>query len=228
MNIIVTGASRGIGFELVKLFLENQNHRVIAISRNITSLVPLNKESQFRCISMDLTETDGIPGLNSTIASFFDGKVHILINNAGSLINKHFDQLTSEDFDQMFSVNVKGVFMLVKNILPFFHNPSHIVNIGSMGGVQGTQKFPGLSLYAASKGALSVLSECMAAEFKPLGIAVNALAPGAVETQMLTEAFPGYKAPVTASEMAQWIAHFALNGHKFFNGKIIPVSLSTP
>ena len=105
---------------------------------------------------------------------------------------------------------------------------SHIVNIGSMGGFQGSAKFKGLSLYSAAKGAVAVLTESMAEEFKERGIKVNALALGAVQTEMLASAFPGYKAPLTAGQMAEFIADFALNGHKYFNGKILPVSLSTP
>lgn len=97
-----------------------------------------------------------------------------------------------------------------------------------MGGVMGSVKFDGLSLYAATKGAVSILTESLAAEFAQQGVAVNALAFGAVDTDMLRTAFPNYKAPVTATEMGSFVADFALKGHKFFNGKVLPVSSSTP
>ena len=97
-----------------------------------------------------------------------------------------------------------------------------------MGGFQGSEKYKGLSYYSASKAALACLSECMAAEFLESGISVNCLALGAVQTEMFEEAFPGLKAPVTAKEMAKFIADFALNGNKFFNGKVIPVAFSDP
>ena len=97
-----------------------------------------------------------------------------------------------------------------------------------MGGFQGSSKFPGLSAYSASKAALGNLTECLAEEFKEMGIAVNALALGAVKTEMLEEAFPGYVPPVNAQEMAGFMANFATSGHHFFNGKILPVSVSTP
>ena len=97
-----------------------------------------------------------------------------------------------------------------------------------MGGFQGSSKFPGLSLYSASKGAVAVLTEAMAEEFKDEGISVNCLALGAVQTEMLEEAFPGYKAPLSADEMGKYIAGFALTGNRYFNGKILPVSVSTP
>ncbi len=97
-----------------------------------------------------------------------------------------------------------------------------------MGGVQGSEKFQGLSLYSASKAALAVFTECLAEELKTHNVKANALALGAVQTEMLSHAFPTYKAPLQASEMADYIADFALNGHQYYNGKILPVSLSTP
>jgi len=152
----------------------------------------------------------------------------VLINNAGLLINKPFYDLTPVDFDELFTINVKSAFLLVKQLLPRLDNRSHIVNIGSMGGVQGSVKFPGLSLYSASKGALAVLTECLAEELKATGIKVNCLALGSVDTEMLSKAFPGFTAPVDAPSMGAFIRDFALQGHRFFNGKIIPVSVSTP
>jgi len=85
-----------------------------------------------------------------------------------------------------------------------------------------------MSLYSASKGALAILTESLAEELKEQNIRVNALALGAVQTEMLEEAFPGYQAAVTAEEMADFITDFALKAHSYINGKIIPVSLSTP
>jgi NAD(P)-dependent dehydrogenase (short-subunit alcohol dehydrogenase family) len=97
-----------------------------------------------------------------------------------------------------------------------------------MGGFQGSAKFKGLSAYSSSKSALAGLTECLAEELKEKNIAVNCLAIGAVQTEMLNKAFPGYQAPLKANEMAAFISEFAVNGHKYFNGKIIPVSSSTP
>jgi NAD(P)-dependent dehydrogenase (short-subunit alcohol dehydrogenase family) len=124
--------------------------------------------------------------------------------------------------------NFIGPASVIRTVIPFMTNESHIVNISSMGGYQGSSKYPGLSYYSASKAALACLSECLAVEFTGSGIKVNCLALGAVQTEMLEEAFPGYKAPVTASEMAEYISWFALNGHKYFNGKIIPVAVNNP
>lgn len=234
MNIIITGASRGIGFELAKKFASDTSNKVFAIARNKEKLEKLyeeiksgNPEADIFIKDFDLNsgniQRDLIPFILKEVSS-----VNILINNAGLLINKSFSELTDSDFDNTFSVNVKSTFRLTRDLLPYFSANTHIVNISSMGGVQGSAKFPGLSLYSSSKGALGILTECLAEELKERNIKVNALALGAVQTEMLEEAFPDYKAPLSAVEMADFIHDFALNGHKYFNGKILPVSSSTP
>ena len=144
------------------------------------------------------------------------------------MINKSYNQLLSNDIDEMLNTNVKAPFLLIQKLVPFMKKGSHIVNIGSMGGFQGSAKFSGLSIYSASKAALAILTECLAEELKDLEIQVNCLALGATQTEMLRSAFPDYTAPLKAFEMARFIAEFALNGNKYFNGKILPVSISTP
>ncbi len=234
MNIIVTGASGGIGYEVVKKFSSEKQNRVLAVSRNKDKLIALKNEcleqspgTKMDFFAFDLVngdiQTDLVPAVMRTMK-----KVDILINNAGLLINKPFEEFTAEEFDGIFDTNVKSVFRLTQALLPYFSSPSHILNISSMGGFQGSAKFPGLSLYSASKGALAVLSECMAEEFKDRNIRSNCLALGAVQTEMLQQAFPGYTAPLKSVDMADFICDFAANGHRFFNGKVLPVALSTP
>ena len=154
--------------------------------------------------------------------------VDVLINNAGSLINKPFMEISSSEFEAVFKVNVFAVATLTRLMLPIMNPKGHVLNISSMGGVQGSAKFPGLSAYSSSKGALIILTELLAEEFKESGPSFNALALGAVQTEMLEEAFPGYQAPVTAAQMADHIINFAFNGNQFYNGKVLPVSSSTP
>jgi NAD(P)-dependent dehydrogenase (short-subunit alcohol dehydrogenase family) len=225
-DIIITGAGKGIGFELAKYFAGLNGYRVIGLSRNIDQLKTFQTKNLIS-VSVDLAAPDASNTIQELI-ELHNLKPSILINNAGLLINKPFVQLRPEDFDRLFATNVKAAFILTQQLMPHFRPNAHIVNIGSMGGFQGSAKFAGLSLYSASKGALSILSECLAEELKDTGIAVNCLALGAAQTEMLQQAFPGYKAPVTASEMASFIAEFAINGNRYFNGKILPVSLSTP
>ena len=228
MKILITGASKGIGYELCKIILKEGIHSVIGISRSLDSFnKPIFEKHNFTHLPLDLANTNFTDYLLPIIKDKF-GKIDIIINNAGLLINKPLHELTDEDFDAMFNVNVKSIFRLVRDLLPIINKKAHIINITSMGGFQGSSKFPGLSLYSSSKGALSILTECMAEELKEYEISVNALALGAVQTEMLNNAFPGYKAPLSAVEMAEFILGFAINGNKYFNGKILPVSISTP
>lgn len=226
--VLITGASRGIGAELVHYFLKNSELRIVAVSRSIKDYGDLLEEYHNRLMvyQADISLSSDVNRLADAISKL--GMVSYLINNAGLLINKPFKLFTDAEFQQMFGVNFFGPAMLIRELLPCLARPAHIVNITSMGGYQGSAKFPGLSVYSASKGALNILSECLAEEFKTDHIYVNALALGAVQTEMLEEAFPSYKAPVSAAEMASFIADFTLNGHRLINGKVLPVSLNTP
>ena len=224
-NVIITGSSRGIGFELVNLFNKN-NYNVIALSRNASSISKLNFNN-VSAFSTDLSDSRSINKAVKFINNKFSS-VDILINNAGKLINKPFVETTTQDFISVYSVNVFGLAELVKLLLPSFSDTSHIINISSIGGIAGSSKFPGLSAYSSSKAALNVLTEMLYEEFKTSGPVVNTLALGAVQTEMLEEAFPGYKALLSSAEMANYIYDFSIKGHKYYNGKILPVSISNP
>jgi NAD(P)-dependent dehydrogenase (short-subunit alcohol dehydrogenase family) len=224
-NVIITGSSRGIGFELVNLFSQN-NYNIIALSRNVSSISKLNLNN-VSTFSTDLSDSDSINKAVKFIKNKFSS-VDVLINNAGKLINKPFIETSFEDFKLVYSVNVFGLAELIRLMLPSFSNTSHIINISSIGGIAGSSKFPGLSAYSSSKAALNVLTEMLYEEFKTLGPVINTLALGAVQTEMLEEAFPGYKAPLSSVEMANYIYDFSIKGHKYFNGKILPVSISNP
>ncbi len=223
-NIIVTGTSRGIGYELALLFA-NAGHQVLAISRK-TPLALIEHEN-ITCLSVDLSEEDELQKVDSFISSTWK-KVDALVHNAGSLVCKPFETLTQTDFEEVYKVNVFGVANLTRVCLPYLQKGSHVVTISSMGGIQGSLKFAGLAAYSSSKGAVITLSELLAEEYKERGIAFNVLALGAVQTEMLEEAFPGYQAPITAPEMADYIYNFTLTGNKYFNGKVLQVSSTNP
>lgn len=224
-NIIITGTSRGIGFELVHLFA-NQGHNVLALSRNAQPVSNLHFDN-ITSFAFDLSKKEDYKKVEGFIKTEWK-QVDILINNAGALLNKPFAETTMDDFEYIYKTNVYGVAEMTRRVLPFTKKESHIVTISSMGGVQGSVKFPGLSAYSSSKGAVVTLTELLAEEYKETGPSFNVLALGAVQTEMLEEAFPGYQAPTTALEMAEYIANFALNGNKFYNGKLMQVSNSTP
>ncbi|AWX43868.1 L-xylulose reductase [Flagellimonas maritima] len=223
-NIIITGTSRGIGFELVKLFAE-EGHTILALSRNVSPVSNLNLIN-VQSISFDLANPKHFNEIDNVLEAW--ETVDILINNAGSLLNKPFLETEQEEFESVYKVNVFGVAELTKIVLPKMPKNGHVLTISSMGGVQGSAKFPGLSAYSSSKAAVITLTELWAEEFKETGPNFNVLALGAVQTEMLEEAFPGYQAPVTAVEMANYIKTFALTGHKLYNGKLLQVSNSTP
>ncbi|MDG1039805.1 MAG: SDR family NAD(P)-dependent oxidoreductase [Polaribacter sp.] len=224
-NIIITGTSRGIGFELAQLFA-NENHNVLAISRNIEAISKLN-HPKITSLAVDISDENDLKKVTEFVNSTWK-KVDVLIHNAGMLINKPFTELSSDDFIEVYKVNVFGVASLTKSMIPFLQKGSHVVTISSMGGIQGSLKFPGLAAYSSSKGAVITLSELLAEEYKEQQITFNVLALGAVQTEMLEEAFPDYEAPTSAIEMANYIFDFSLNGNKYYNGKVLQVSSTNP
>lgn len=224
-KIVVTGCSRGIGYELVRLLL-SEGHEVLALSRNTETLRKLEHE-KLSYQSFDITREADIKATVTWISDKWDG-IDALVNNAGTLLNKPFADTSFEDFEKVYAVNVFGLAALTRALIPSMKTDGHVVNISSMGGVQGSAKFPGLAAYSSSKGALITLSELLAEEYKETGPAFNVLALGAVQTEMLEAAFPGYQAPISAAEMAAYIKDFTLGGQRYYNGKVLQVSSSTP
>ncbi|MDJ0646396.1 MAG: SDR family NAD(P)-dependent oxidoreductase [Flavobacteriaceae bacterium] len=221
-KIVVTGASRGIGYELVKQLVA-AGHSVVALSRNIKPMESLSSEN----ISVDISLAEDLAKVEQYISNNWD-RVDAIIHNAGKLIHKPFAETSTQDYLEVFKVNVFAVAELTRLLMPYLKKGSHVVTVSSMGGIQGSLKFPGLAAYSSSKGAVITLTELLAEEYKEQGIQFNALALGAVQTEMLEQAFPGFEAPVTAKEMAAYIADFTLTGHQFYNGKVLQVSSSTP
>lgn len=224
-NIVITGTSRGIGFEMAKLYIA-QGHRVLALSRNPEPILALGLEG-LEAFAFDICQEKDIEKAAAFVSETWGGQLDVLINNAGALINKPFLETTTEDFLQVYQVNVFGVAALTKALIPFMKK-GHVVTVSSMGGVQGSSKFPGLAAYSSSKGAVITLTELWAEEFKQTGPSFNVLAIGAVRTEMLAAAFPGYEPPTTPAQMAAYIVAFSLNGHDLYNGKMLQVSNSTP
>jgi NAD(P)-dependent dehydrogenase (short-subunit alcohol dehydrogenase family) len=223
-NIIITGTSRGIGFELALQFA-NAGHQVLAISRKTPQ--ELIEHPNITCLSVDLAQETELFKIDNFLSATWK-KVDAVIHNAGALLLKPFENTSLQDFENIYKVNVFGVANLTQIALPYLQKGSHVVTISSMGGIQGSMKFAGLAAYSSSKGAVITLSELLAEEYKERGIAFNVLALGSVQTEMLAEAFPGYQAPITAAQMADYIYNFTLSGHRFYNGKVLQVSSTTP
>lgn len=223
-NIIITGTSRGIGYEMALQFA-NAGYQVLAISRKTPQI--LIDHENITCLAIDISDDNQLQQVSDFLSKTWQ-KVDVLIHNAGSLLHKNFTEITTQEFQNIYKVNVFAVAELSKICIPFMEKGSHVVTISSMGGIQGSIKFAGLSAYSSSKGAVITLSELLAEEYKESGISFNVLALGAVNTEMLQEAFPGYEAPLSTKEMADYIYNFALTGNKFYNGKVLQVSSSTP
>lgn len=227
-NIIITGASRGIGRELAKIHLQNGNN-VLVVSRNLKKLETLKafeNHSVCRCLSLDLANFSALDEIASVVADWEN--IDVLYNNAGFLVNKPFQEITEADLEQSMTVNYKAAFRIIQLLEHKMNQDAHIVNITTMGAVQGSVKFPGLSSYSSSKAGIVTLTELLAEEFTEKQARINCVALGAVQTEMLEEAFPGYQAPISAVEMAEYLYDFGLNGHRFQNGKIVQLSTSTP
>ncbi|WJS95262.1 SDR family oxidoreductase [Flavobacterium johnsoniae] len=223
-NIIVTGTSRGIGYELALKFAE-AGHQVLAISRKIPQ--SLLEHQNVICLSIDLADENALQEVNQFLSSTWK-KVDAVVHNAGALLLKPFAETTQADFESIYKVNVFAVANLTRICIPYLEKGSHVVTISSIGGVRGSLKFAGLTAYSSSKGAVITLTELLAEEYKEKGISFNVLALGSVQTEMLNEAFPGYQAPISAEGMATYIYDFTLNGNKYFNGKVLEVSSTNP
>lgn len=231
MNIIINGGSQGIGKEVVLNLAGDKNNQILVTGRNELKLKELQQDCPNENVSflvMDISAFGNqVEAIKDQIYNRYS-RVDVLINVAGLLIVKDFIKINGKEARNMMETNFFGPAELIKLLVPLMPAGSHIVNISSMGGFQGSSKYRGLSYYSASKAALSCLTECLAVELAETGIIVNCLAPGSVQTEMFENAFPGFKAPVSPSEMAEFISYFALNGNRFFNGKILPVAVNNP
>lgn len=234
MNILITGASKGIGAELVMQFAANPDNNIVALSRDQKLLMQLKKTCQIKfsnsihIYSIDFL-SDNFPEQLQTILKKDSLDFNIVVNNAGYLLNKPFTEYTQQEIDNTFKVNAYAPIQICQQVIKQIQtNPCHIINIGSMGGFQGSVKFPGLSIYSASKAALANLTECLAEEYKETNIKINCLALGSVQTEMLDKAFPGYRAQLTPVQIAEYIISFSISGANYFNGKTLPISNTTP
>ena len=243
MNIVITGASAGIGYETALHLLKNKENTVYAVSRDSVGLTSLENEFAASKSSGKLILCCGDAGENSFLNDVIkkieteSESLQIIINNAGTLKYSSFELLTESDWEEIYRVNVFLPIKIIRTMLPLIKKSEmisssvfrgHIVNISSIGGITGSVKFKGLSAYSSSKSAITVLSECLAEEFREYDIAVNSLALGSVDTKMFRAAFPDFTAAMGAEKMGSYIAEFAMTGMQYFNGKVLPVSLSTP
>jgi NAD(P)-dependent dehydrogenase (short-subunit alcohol dehydrogenase family) len=223
--VCITGASRGIGHSLVKEYLK-QGHLVVAISRNADAVeVNAEHENDLIRVSANITTHEGIQTVKSRITEL--GSLNVLIHNAGQLVYRPFADISLAELQDVYMVNVFAPFTLTQALLDLMEH-CHTISISSIGGVENSLKFPGLSAYSSSKAALNCLTQMWAEEFKETRHTFNCLALGSVQTDMFGEAFPGVPASCTPEEMASFIYNFDSSAPSVQNGKIISVSRTNP
>lgn len=227
--VIITGASRGVGRATALALAREHGVQVLAVSRDAGALGRLEQEGAGRVevLALDIGSPDTARSIKAAVAG---RRVRSLVHCAGLLDKRPMGDHQRAVLERLYAVNVFAPLEITQALVDELDGtpPGHVVHIGSMGGFQDSAKFPGLVAYSASKAALACMAQCLAEEFKERNIRSNCLALGAVDTEMVREAFPGYQAPVTAEAMGGYVAGFALEGHNLFNGKVLPVAVTTP
>jgi len=215
---IVTGASSGIGRATAEM-LRSRGALVAAFARTASEA-----GLEMLTIDGDVSDPDAIERLFTDTESRL-GDCDILINCAGMIDPKILTEVTPEEWDRMFAVNVRGTYLASRRALPSMiaRRAGAIVNVASISGVPGPEKFPGWVSYCASKAAVIGMTEALAVEVKQFGIRVNSVSPGSVDTKMWAEASGGAPAAMTAAEVAEVICFLASDRARAVNGQDVHV-----
>jgi|SRR6056297_1033244 len=226
-SVCITGASKGLGLALVRAFASKTDRKVLAVTRNPETLKNAvgKNGNRIEIVGADICTTKGRDAIYDALETC--GGLSVLIHNAGKLSFKPFLEIGGAELEEVYRVNVFAPYLLTQKLFPLF-NKAHIINISSIGGVEGSLKFGGLSAYSSSKAALNCLTEMWSEEFKETEHSFNCLALGSVETEMFREAFPGVSAASTPEGMANYIVQFAETAPDVMRGKIISLSKSNP
>ena len=220
---VVTGASSGIGASCA-VKLAARGARVVLFARSEKKLreIAARHEDRMLAVSGDVADEAAIARLFAETESRF-GACDILINNAGMIDPKPMEATSADDWDRMFAVNVRGAFLCARRALRRMTAGATIVNVASLSGVPGPEKFPGYVSYCASKGAVISMTEAMAVEVKAHGVRVNCVSPGSVDTKMWAEASGGAPADMTPEEVAETILFLASDRSRPINGQNVHV-----
>jgi NAD(P)-dependent dehydrogenase (short-subunit alcohol dehydrogenase family) len=194
---------------------------VAAFARSATSA---GLDPRMLAIDGDVSDPAAIERLFAETESRL-GDCDILINSAGMIDPKILAEVTPEDWDRMFAVNVRGTYLASRRALPSMiaKRSGAIVNVASISGVPGPEKFPGWVSYCASKAAVIGMTEALAVEVKQFGVRVNSVSPGSVDTKMWAEASGGAPAAMTAAEVAEVICFLASDRARAVNGQDVHV-----
>lgn len=208
---IVTGASSGIGQKTAEL-LEKHGAHVVTFARSGGT------------VTGDVADPAAIERLFAETERRF-GSCEVLVNCAGIIDPAPLLETTLDRWRRMFAVNVDGIYLTCRRALPSMleRGRGAIVNVASISGVPGPEKFPGWVSYCASKGAVVSLTEALAVEVKSRGVRVNAVSPGSVDTKMWAEASGGAPASMTPEEIAETILFLASDRSRPMNGQNLNV-----
>ena len=216
--VVVTGGSSGIGKATAELFA-SRGARVVAFARSQSSI-----GGETLAVRGDVSDEKEVDRLFSECESRL-GPCHILVNAAGMIDPEHLIRTTTERWDRMFAVNVRSIFLTCRRALPKMieRRAGAIVNVASISGVIGPEKLPGFVSYCASKAAVIELTEALAVEVKGMGIRVNCVSPGSVDTKMWAQASGGAPASMTPEEIARTILFLATDESRPMNGQNLNV-----
>ncbi len=220
---VVTGASSGIGQRTAEL-LADRGARVVIAARSEAKLREIAASRDMHVVAGDVSDSAFIERLFAETESKF-GPCDVLVNNAGMIDPAPLLDTTPERWDRMFAVNVHSIYLACRRALPSMiqRRSGTIVNVASISGVIGPEKFPGWVSYCASKGAVISLTEALAVEIKEHGVRVNSVSPGSVDTKMWAEASGGAPAEMTADEVAEAILFLASERSRPMNGQDLHV-----
>lgn len=225
---IITGAGRGIG-RATALRFASEGAAIICCSRTAaqieeTAQMITQAGGRVKPLVADVGNENDVAQLFAALDEF-GGRLDVLVNNAATLVPKPFMDMSIEEWDNVLAVNLRGAFLCSQRAMKIMaaQGGGAIVNLGSLSGVPNVEKFPGLASYNVSKYGILGLTEIMAVEGKPYGIRVNAVSPGAVDTQMLREAAPHLRTSTTPADIADTILYLASDRAKHLNGANIIV-----
>jgi len=223
---IITGAGRGVGRSTARAFAQ-AGAKVVLCSRTQVQLDEVVSDitqqgGEALAVVGDVAREEDIRKLfEQTLQTY--GRVDILVNCAGIVAVKPFLEMDTETWDEVINVNLRGTFLCCRTAFRVMAEQKHgvILNISSLSGVKGVEKFPGMSAYNVSKAGVVGLTEILAVEGKPYNIRVSAVSPGAVATEMLRQAAPHLKAGMTPDELAEILLFLADDSGRMFSGSNI-------
>jgi NAD(P)-dependent dehydrogenase (short-subunit alcohol dehydrogenase family) len=225
---IITGAGRGIGRATAHRFA-HEGGKIVLFSRTAAHLNEVSAEITHAgnptfAIVGDVSREEDVHNLFQTVMDTY-GRVDILVNCAGIVAVRPFVDMDVSTWDNVMNVNLRGTFLCCLEAFRIMttQRSGVIINLSSLSGVKGVEKFPGLSAYNVSKSGVAGLTEILAVEGKPYNIRVCAVSPGAVETEMLHQAAPHLKAAMTPDDMADLLLFLADDSGRMLSGTNIEI-----